>query len=276
MGLSMMRMLRPVGSDEHRAVRAGRETAFAARALLLFNAVFAVQTLSDLAYLWGGVALPSGMSHAEYAHRGAYPLLATAILAAIFLVWATRPRGPAELSPLVARLVMAWVAQNLVLLASSVMRLDLYVDAYALTYWRVAAFVWMGLVAAGFVLVVARALTGRSLGWLVSANVAVLVATLYAVSFNDWADTIARHNLGNINVSIRPDLRYVERLGPAALPAIVAHRRATGPGAFDREVAQVEQYLRLRVEPVAWRGSTRRKSRIAENRRAADGRAAAP
>ena len=43
------------------------------RSLILFNALFALQSGLDLVYLWGGVALPDGLTYAEYAHRGAYP-----------------------------------------------------------------------------------------------------------------------------------------------------------------------------------------------------------
>lgn len=66
------------------------------RSLVLFNALFALQTGLDLTYLWGGVSLPDGLSHAEYAHRGAYPLIVTALLAAGFVLIAMRPGGPAE------------------------------------------------------------------------------------------------------------------------------------------------------------------------------------
>ncbi len=59
--------------------------------LILFNALFAVQTILDLIYLWGGVRLPDGLSYAEYAHRGAHPLIATALLAAC-----VRPRRDAQ------------------------------------------------------------------------------------------------------------------------------------------------------------------------------------
>ena len=52
----------------------------------MFNALFAVQTVLDLTYLWGGVALPDGMTYATYAHRGAYPLIVTALLAAGFVL----------------------------------------------------------------------------------------------------------------------------------------------------------------------------------------------
>jgi hypothetical protein len=82
------------------------------RSLILFNVLFAVQSGLDLVYLWGGASLPDGMSHAEYAHRGAYPLIATALLAAGFVLVAMRPGGPAEHSRLIRPLVLAWIAQK--------------------------------------------------------------------------------------------------------------------------------------------------------------------
>ena len=52
------------------------------RSLILFNLLFAVQTVLDIVYLWGNVALPADISYASYAHRGAYPLILTALIAA--------------------------------------------------------------------------------------------------------------------------------------------------------------------------------------------------
>jgi Domain of unknown function (DUF4173) len=68
------------------------------RSLVLFNLLFAVQTILDAIYLWGNVALPADISYASYAHRGAYPLIVTALLAAGFVLAAMRPGGPAEQS----------------------------------------------------------------------------------------------------------------------------------------------------------------------------------
>jgi hypothetical protein len=47
------------------------------RSLVLFNLLFAVQTVLDIIYLWGNTALPPDISYATYAHRGAYPLIIT-------------------------------------------------------------------------------------------------------------------------------------------------------------------------------------------------------
>jgi Domain of unknown function (DUF4173) len=194
------------------------------RSLLLFNALFAVQTILDAVYLWGGASLPEGMTYATYAHRGAYPLIVTALLAAAFVLAAMRPGGAGERSPLIRRLVYLWVGQNVLLVISSILRLDLYVDVYSLTLLRVAAFIWMLLVAVGLLLVVARIALRRSNGWLIGANGLALALTLYACSFVNFAAVIANHNLSYrreaMPTATRPDFGYICGLGPHVIPAL--------------------------------------------------------
>ena len=69
------------------------------RSLVLFNLLFAVQTGMDIHYLWRGAALPDGMTYAAYAHRGAYPLIVTALLAAAFVIVAMRPGSTPSARP---------------------------------------------------------------------------------------------------------------------------------------------------------------------------------
>ena len=78
---------------------------------------------------------------------------------------------------------------------SSILRLDLYVGIYSLTYWRVAAFVWMGLVAAGLALIIVRIALGKSNQWLLSANLLTLSVTLYACCYINFAGLIAGYNV---------------------------------------------------------------------------------
>ena len=92
-------------------------------------------------------------------------------------------------------LVFLWVGQNVLLVVSSILRLNLYIETYLLTYWRVAAFIWMLIVAVGLVLIVVRIVTYRSNAWLISANLAVLAATIYVCSFVNFANLVASYNV---------------------------------------------------------------------------------
>lgn len=167
------------------------------RSLIVFNALFAVQTVLDALYLWGGVALPDGMTYAQYAHHGAYSLMATALLAAGFVIVALKPGSDMEREPLIRTLVCLWIVQNVWLVISSILRLDLYVAAYTLTYWRIAAFVWMLLVAIGLVLILTRMGLGRSNRWLIGANLVSLTLTLYVCAFVNFAGLIAHYNVAH-------------------------------------------------------------------------------
>jgi hypothetical protein len=198
------------------------------RSLILFNALFALQTCLDLTYLWGGVALPDGMTYATYAHRGAYPLIATALLAAAFVLVALRAGGPAQQSRLIRPLVLLFIAQNVLLVISSIFRLDLYIAVYSLTYLRVAAFVWMGLVVIGLILILVQILWRKSNGWLLTANAISLAVVLYACCFLNAPWLVASYNVEHSRevsgTGIKLDLNYLRCLGPQALPAIEHHR----------------------------------------------------
>jgi hypothetical protein len=197
------------------------------RSLILFNVLFALQSGLDLVYLWGGASLPDGMSHAEYAHRGAYPLIVTALLAAGFVLIAMRPGGPAENSRLIRPLVLAWIGQNILLVVSSIFRLDLYVAAYSLTCLRLAAFIWMVLVAVGLLLILVQIIRRKSLSWLVTANAATLALVLYGCCFVNAPRLIASYNVAHCREAggAGPwlDKPYLLSLGPEVLPALEPH-----------------------------------------------------
>ncbi len=64
------------------------------------------------------------------------------------------------------RLVTLWIAQNVLLVASSILRTIDYIAVYSLTPWRIAALAWMALVAVGLVLILWRMWRGLSARWL--------------------------------------------------------------------------------------------------------------
>ena len=115
-------------------------------ALGLFNAVFAIP---ERGWTWrscgAGRRCRQGMTTAAYVHRGAYPLIVTALLAGFLVLAMLRPGSASAASVLARRLVVLWVAQNLVLVASSALRTIDYIAVSMLTAWRIAALIWMAL-----------------------------------------------------------------------------------------------------------------------------------
>lgn len=243
---------------------------FTRRSLIVFNALFAVETALDLVYLWGGVGLPDGMTYAEYAHRGAYPLIATALLAALFVLVTMRPGGAGETDRLLRGLVFAFIGQNVLLVASSLLRLDLYVDVYGLTDLRLASAVWMGLVGAGLVLILLRIFWRRTNGWLVAGNLVTLIATLYAYAWVDTDALVAGFNLDRAKVQVAgrplPDICHLRQQGPTIIPALDAYLAASPDGSTLRaaaERARADLAERFAGRPTDWRDWTWRDARLA-------------
>lgn len=245
----------------------GVSPASIALSLAAFNLVFALQNGLDIAFLWSGAPLPGDMGLAEYAHRGAYPLIATALLAALFVLVTLRPGTPTGESPLVRRLVYVWIAQNVVLVASTMLRTFDYIEAYSLTRLRIAALIWMALVALGLVLICIRLWRRKSGPWLINANLAAALVALTACSAVDLGAVAARWNVGHARevggAGVRLDLCYLGDLGPSALlPLVELESRPIGPR-FRERVSWTRNLImdRLATSQGDWHGWTFRNAR---------------
>ncbi|QGX97011.1 DUF4173 domain-containing protein [Roseovarius faecimaris] len=157
------------------------------------------------------------MSYATYAHRGAYPLLITALLAGAFAL-AARPFTGTDTALRAA--LMVWILQTVLLVVSSMMRLDLYVEVYGLTRLRLSAGIWMGVVALGLCLTFWQVRQHHSAAWLLTRCAVLGLVTLYLAMFASFDQAIARYNLTH---DVPRDPIYICQLGPAALPEIRRH-----------------------------------------------------
>ena len=242
------------------------------RCLIVFNLVFAVQlTLDMITVVSQGSSLPEGMTYAEYARRGAYPLVATALLAAAFVLIAL-PSGPRTRVGVGTRfLVYLWIGQNIMLTASAVWRLWMYVDAFGLTRLRIAAAIWMLLVTLGLIYIVWRIVGERSNAWLLRVNTVTLLAVLFICCFVNFERIIAWEGaLNNFELkgegSPRIDLRYVRKMGPEAIPALEWFALRMGPeDRVGNAAAEQARILRaeLNQKLQTWHGWTLRRHRVA-------------
>ena len=237
------------------------------RSLVIFNGVFAVQTVLDALYLWGGAQLPAGMTYAAYAHRGAYALVATALLAGVFVLVTFRQGGGGEQSRWARRLVYAWIGQNVVLMISTLWRMQMYVSVYSLTRWRVAAMIWMGLVALGLLWTIWKILSRRDNAWLLRVNVVTAAAVLYGCAFVNFEGMIGwfnvRHCLEVEGTGSKLDVKYLQELGVGALPAVRwVEVKLEKKKSAETHAARVAMETELNQTLEEWRGWTWRRWRV--------------
>jgi hypothetical protein len=228
--------------------------------LMLFNAMFALQLGLDATYLWSESALPAGLSHAAYAHRGAYPLVVTALLAGGFALIA----GPfARESRLLRGMLLLWVGQNVVLTLSALYRLDLYIVEYGLTYLRAHAAIWMVLVAIWLVMIALQVTQRNDKRWFVPGSFGLAIVTLYLCSFVNFAGLIADHNLTASRENRLPnglDRYYVCKLGDHAYASMARHISLTG-----QDPCEDYGWINvLRPVPKGWRDWSFRAYRVAK------------
>ncbi len=238
------------------------------RCLILFNLIFLVETTLDVIYLWGGRQLPAGMTFKEYAHRGAYPLIATALLAGLFVLLTFDWECEAKSWRLARALVYLWIAQNVLLTFSAGWRLRLLVNASNLTRLRLATSIWLALVSIGLLSLIWRILRRRDNQWLIRVNFTLAAVVIYACCFLNLDGFIADYNAARcVEIATHGQvlgLSYLRDLGIESIPALERLSRTLDKPGRRQLARHFADELRARAlgELADWRGWTWRRARI--------------
>lgn len=235
--------------------------------LVVFNGVFALQNGMDIAFLWSGAPPPGDVTLADYAHKGTFLLILTALMAGGFVLTALRPGSDLARRPAARVLVMLWIAQTLVLVTSCLIRMADYIEAYSLTRVRILALVLMALVGVWLILIGWRMLKTRSTDWFVDANAAAVLATLAAISVVDLGAVAAAWNVRHAREvggrGVELDVDYLRGLGAQALVSLVELELSTDNPRLRNRVGLARQSIMADMHEWQreWRGWTWRDQR---------------
>ncbi|WTU99786.1 DUF4173 domain-containing protein [Streptomyces sp. NBC_00045] len=191
--------------------------------LIVLNLLFAGFNSVQLAVLFGGyrkVLESTGLTYSEYARQGFWQLLwATVfVLAVIGLALRWAPRGTAADRRFVRSVLGTLCLLTLVVVASAVRRMDLYVAAYGLTRLRLSVVtmeLWLGLV---IVLLMAAGVAGSR--WLARAVVGSAALTVLAFGLLSPDGMVAERNVARFEQDGKIDLAYFRYLSADAAPAL--------------------------------------------------------
>ncbi|WP_326587620.1 DUF4153 domain-containing protein [Streptomyces sp. NBC_01294] len=191
--------------------------------LVVLNLLFAGFNAVQLAVLFGGydkVLQSTGQTYAEYARQGFWQLLWATLLTLVVIALALRwaPRAGAGDRRFVRIVLGVLCALTLVVVASALRRMDLYVDAYGLTRLRVsvaAMELWLGLV---IVLIMAAGVFGAR--WLPRAVAGSSAAVVLAFGLLSPDGMVAERNVTRYTADKKIDLAYFQSLSADAVPAL--------------------------------------------------------
>ncbi|MCX5176379.1 DUF4173 domain-containing protein [Streptomyces virginiae] len=191
--------------------------------LVVLNLLFAGFNAVQLAVLFGGydkVLKSTDLTYAEYAREGFWQLLWATLLTlaviALALRWA--PRSGAGDRRFVRIVLGLLCALTLVVVASALRRMDLYVEAYGLTRLRVsvaAMELWLGLV---IVLIMAAGLFGGR--WPARAFAGSAAAAVLAFGLLSPDGMVAERNVARFEEDAKIDLSYFQSLSADAVPGL--------------------------------------------------------
>jgi hypothetical protein len=188
--------------------------------VLLFGAFVLVQ----IRYLFGGHALVerlAGLTYSEYARRGFFELVvAAALLLPVIMAvdWSRRRERGSRAFAIPAACLVALLA---VVIASAAQRLNVYQDAYGLTELRLYALSSLGLVAAACAWFSATVLRGQPRPF-IAGCLALALTTVVVLDVANAEAAISKVNIERAAEGKRFDADYLLRLGPDAVPAIIA------------------------------------------------------
>lgn len=193
--------------------------------LIVLNLLFAAFNAVQLAVLFGGyekVLSETGLSYAEYARQGFWQLLWATLLtlAVIGLALRWAPRGGARDRTLVRAVLGTLCLLTLIVVASALRRMDLYVDAYGLTRLRIsvaAMELWLGLV---IVLIMAAGVLGARRLPLPRAVAASAAAGVLAFGLMSPDARVAEQNVQRYERTQKIDIGYLDGLSADAVPAL--------------------------------------------------------
>ncbi|MGD8604511.1 MAG: DUF4173 domain-containing protein [Anaerolineales bacterium] len=192
------------------------------------DGLFMIFTLIQFRYLFGGEANinAAGYTYAEYARRGFGELVAVAFLSLglIWLLSMVSRRDTRTAHRIFNGLSTLMVALLFVILASAFKRLLLYEQAYGFTNLRLythIAIVWMGLLFAGFLIILAK----QRLGLFPLLTLAAAAGFTLTLNVINPEGLIVRQNLARAEISGELDLEYFGWLTSDSIPALVSGAR---------------------------------------------------
>jgi hypothetical protein len=188
--------------------------------LVMVNLMLLALNLIDIQYIWINFKIPEGVSLTEMVHQGTEWLIASIILSMLVLIWLFRAnQNFYSRSGILKILAYTWIAQNMILTISLLLRNNQYIAWHALAYKRLGVYVFIFLTFCGLVSMIIKISKAKSFFFLLRVNSWIAYFVLSLICLVNWDVFIARYNIHS-NTGAGLDTDFLLELSPKVLPYI--------------------------------------------------------
>ncbi len=171
----------------------------------------------DFIYLWFGFNW-DGTFLKEFVHEGTWALVFSVFLSAgISLYFFRKNLNFSSKNKWLKRLTILWIAQNIIMVVSVILRNYWYINYFGLAYKRIAVLFFLLLTLIGLITIIIKITHKKSSFYLWKINGFALLAVLILTTTVNWDLIIAKHNFKHYDRSLI-DFRFMSRLNNSALP----------------------------------------------------------
>lgn len=243
--------------------------------LIMLNVLLAIVNGIDLIKLWPNQTLPEDLeSFSSYLHNGVQMLILSIILAISILLFFFRGYFNYLKEALWLKiLAYLWIIQNIVLLASTAIRNNMYVEAYGLSHKRIGVFIYLLLALIGLLLSFYKIAAKRNNFFLFRKNAWAFYFVLLAFTPIPWDMLITKHNLQLAErKESNADLNYLSNLSFYNLDVLLPFLEDDGEKLFYQGSLLPEKYALNRklvdflndYQDADWQSKSIKKDKILE------------
>lgn len=190
--------------------------------LILLNALLALLNLLDIIYVWIGFQ-PDQVNLYEMIHSGTDLLILSIVLAIlVVLLFFEGNLNFYKRNRWLKLAAYIWIAQNVVLAFSVLLRDYYYIRETGLAYKRIGVLFYLAMVFTGLISVFWKLYRRKTLFYLVNVNGWAGIILLVLATTVNWDEYIARYNFSRSD-QIQLPVPFMLSLDQAALPLLREH-----------------------------------------------------
>lgn len=191
--------------------------------LITLNLILVLYNFIDLRFIFIDLPNPDPtLRYAELLHGGVDSLIASIILVIIIITSIYRGQLNFQGSKLIRTLALIWLLQNIVMVATTVVKNYEYITHWGLTYKRIGVYIYLILAATGLIFTIIKILKVKSVWYLIRNTSLAFLTCFTLMGLINWDKIIVNYNLSQLPAE-QIDFPYLMDLENEAYPALISY-----------------------------------------------------